>query len=156
MKKISILAGVAVVALALLPSAGRAQVASYAELLRTDVQAQKQLIMTEALQLSDAQAEAFWPIYREYQFEYSKFGDKRLALIKRYAERYESFGPEDASGIAKDWFDQEKERLALLDATYQKIAKSLDPSVALRFVQVESALNKVVDLQVASRLPLIP
>lgn len=156
MKKISILAGVTVAALVLLPSPGRAQVASYAELLRTDVQAQKQLITTEALQLSDAQAEVFWPIYREYQFAYSKIGDKRLALIKRYADSYETFGPEDASGIAKDWFEQEKERLALLDATYQKVAKALDPSVGLRFVQVESALNKVVDLQIASQLPLIP
>ena len=41
--------------------------AAYAELLRSDVRTQKVAILTEVLDLTEAEDKAFWPIYREYQ-----------------------------------------------------------------------------------------
>ena len=43
----------------------------YFELLRSDVRTAKVEILTEALDLSDAEAAAFWPVYREYETELS-------------------------------------------------------------------------------------
>ena len=39
---------------------------AYAELLRSDVRAQKVAIITEVMGFTEAEDTAFWPIYREY------------------------------------------------------------------------------------------
>ena len=49
-------------------------------------------MLTESMELEEAESERFWPIYREYELELSKLGDRRLALMKRYAQEYESRG----------------------------------------------------------------
>ena len=58
---------------------------AYAELLRSDVRAQKVAIITEVMGFTEAEDAAFWPIYREYDLEMAKLGDERVALIEEYA-----------------------------------------------------------------------
>src|SRR5262249_30442010 len=47
---------------------------AYAELLRSDVRAQKVAIITQVMDFTEAEDAAFWPIYREYDLEMSKLG----------------------------------------------------------------------------------
>jgi hypothetical protein len=61
---------------------------AYAELLRSDVRAEKVAILTEVMGFTDAEDKAFWPIYREYDAEMSKLGDERVALIDDFASHY--------------------------------------------------------------------
>ena len=126
----------------------------YMELLRQDLRTNKLAVMTEAMALTDEQGEVFWPIYREYQTNLSKVGDKRIAMIKDFAEHYEDMTGEKAKEITKNWFGQQKERLGLLEKTSKKIAKATDPVTAARFIQVENAVDMIVNLQIASELPL--
>ena len=58
---------------------------AYAELLRSDVRAQKVAILTEVMGFTEAEDKAFWPIYRDYDAEMAKLGDERVALIAEYA-----------------------------------------------------------------------
>ena len=53
-------------------------------LLRSDVQAQKTDIIGKTMQLNDADAKAFWPLYREYANEQQTLGDQRVSVIKDY------------------------------------------------------------------------
>ena len=126
----------------------------YMELMRQDLRTNKLAVMTEAMALTDAQGEVFWPIYRDYQTDLSKIGDKRIAMIKDYAENYENMTDEKAKELVKNWFGQQKGRLSLLEKTAKKVAKATDSVVAARFIQVENAVNMLVDLQIASELPL--
>ena len=43
---------------------------AYAELLRSDVRAQKIAILTEVMGFTEAEDKAFWPIYREYDLRW--------------------------------------------------------------------------------------
>ena len=61
---------------------------AYAELLRSDVRAQKVAIITEVMGFTEAEDKAFWPIYREYDVEMAKLGDERVAMIAEYAGNY--------------------------------------------------------------------
>ena len=126
----------------------------YMELLRQDLRTNKLAVMTEAMALTDEQGEVFWPIYREYQTDLSKIGDKRIAMIKDFAEHYEDMTGEKAKEITKNWFSQQKDRLSLLEKASKKIAKATDPVTAARFIQVENAVNMIINLQIASELPL--
>jgi len=139
---------------AAVPAQAQSQNEQYMELLRQDLRTGKIEIMTEAMALTDEQGEVFWPIYREYQTKLSTIGDKRIAMIKDYAENYENMTDEKAGEIVKNWFGQQKDRLSLLEKTAKKVAKGTDSIIAARVIQVDNAVNMLVDLQIASELPL--
>ena len=61
---------------------------AYAELLRSDIQAQKVAILTEVMGFTEAEDNAFWPIYRDYNAEMDALGNERVALIAEYARAY--------------------------------------------------------------------
>jgi hypothetical protein len=43
---------------------------AYIELLRSNARTQKVVVITEALQLTDEESTAFWPVHREYELVY--------------------------------------------------------------------------------------
>lgn len=126
----------------------------YIELMRQDLNTDITLVMTEGMALTDAQGEIFWPIYRDHQSKQSAIGDRRIALIKDYAENWENLTQDKAADIMKESFKIQKDRLSLLEKTAKKISKELDPITAARFVQVERALSMIIDIQIAAEIPL--
>ena len=127
----------------------------YLELLRTDVRTEKVAILTEALELDEKQAAAFWPIYREYDAELAEVGDRRVDLVKRFVSMYGTMSNEDAGLFAKDWFAIQQDRLKLREKYFGRIAKATSNLVAARFVQVENTLGMLIDLQIAAEAPLM-
>jgi hypothetical protein len=127
---------------------------AYAELLRSDVRAQKIAIITEVMGFTDAEDTAFWPIYREYDAEMSKLGDERVALVAEYAAAYESLTDAAADQLARKAIDLEARRQAVKAKCYDRVQKALSAKTALRFLQVEQQLLLIIDLQVASALPI--
>ena len=131
------------------------QIDSYVELLRSDIRTQKQAVLAEVMQFSDEQAAVFWPIYREYDLELSKIGDQRLALIKDFAANYETMTDEKAKEIADRSFKLEEDRVKLRRKYFETVQKGLDPIIAAKFVQVERAIDALIDVQLAAELPLM-
>ena len=129
---------------------------AYAELLRADVRAQKVAIITEVMGFTDKEDEAFWPIYREYDLEMAKLGDERVALIADYAKNYANVTDEVADRLASKALELESRRQELKGQVYQKVKKALSPLTAARFLQVEHQLLLLIDLQIASSLPVAP
>jgi len=128
---------------------------TYVNLLREDVQKQKVAITSQLMQLSPEQAAIFWPIYNEYAKELSALGDLRLRAIKEYAANYSSLSDEKATELAKMRFEYEERLLAVKKKYFEKLSKALTLKLAARFFQIENQLLDVIDLQVASNLPVI-
>jgi hypothetical protein len=133
-----------------------AQGEPYLELLRSDIQANKVAILTEAMQLTDEQGEKFWPIYREFQTELAKLGDERIAMIKDFAANYGSLSEDQARQISKTWFSLERRNVDLLQKTHDKIAKELGYGVAGRFVQVENLVQQLIRVRLSAEMPIYP
>jgi hypothetical protein len=128
---------------------------AYAELLRSDVQAQKIAILTEVMGFSEAEDKAFWPIYRDYNTEMAKLGDERVALIAEYAGVYSKITDDAARSLATRAIDLDKRRTAALERCFTRVGTTLSPTKALKFLQVEHQLLLIIDLQIASSLPIV-
>jgi hypothetical protein len=129
---------------------------AYAELLRSDVRTLKVAILTEVMGFSEAEDDAFWPIYREYDVEMSKLGDQRLDLVAEYAKHYSTLTDSVADDLARRALELEVKRQALRQRCYERVKVALSPRTAMRFLQVEHQLQLVIDLQVAASLPIAP
>ncbi len=130
-------------------------VEKYAELLRSDWKADRVAIITEALDLTDEQSTKFWPIYREYDGELTLLNDQRWALIKDFAGQYTTMTDEGAKDLMKQAFKLRNKRNDLLEKYAGKVTKEIGGRAAARWAQLESALHSMLDLGLASELPLI-
>jgi hypothetical protein len=128
---------------------------AYIELLRSDVKAKKVAIITEVMQFTEDEAKAFWPVYREYELDLAKLGDARLALIKDYAENYESLTDEKAKDLVNEVFKFEGKRTKLKKKYFKKLDRVLPSKTVAKFFQLENQILLLIDLQIASNLPMI-
>ena len=143
-----------VIVFVLATSIGYAQEA-YIELLRSDVKTKKVAIITEVIQFTDEEANAFWPIYREYDLELAKIGDARIALIKDYAQHYETMTDEKAKELVQMALKLEGKRTKLKRKYFKRFDRVLSSKTVAKFFQLENQINLLIDLQIASELPLI-
>jgi len=128
---------------------------TYLELLKSDIRTKKVAIITATMGLTDEESSAFWPIHREYEVELSKMIDDRIEMIEDYIQNYDDLTDEKAREIAKKVFALEKRRTKLKKKYFKRVEKALSATIAAKFIQIESQINLVADLQIASELPLI-
>lgn len=131
-----------------------ANLRAYTDLLRSDIRAQKVAIITEVMGFTEAEDAKFWPVYRDYETQLTKLNDERLALIKDYALKYDKLTDADADRIAKGALDLEARRNALKSKYYDQLKAVLPAKTAARALQVENQIMLLLDLQIASSLPV--
>jgi hypothetical protein len=127
----------------------------YFELLRQDIKTTKVAILTESLPMTQAESDAFWPIYRAYDLELSKIADRRIAGIKDYAKVYENMTDSAAVSLIEGSYELQKDRLDLLMDTFKKVSKATNPQLAARFVQIENQIITLLDMKLIEEVPLI-
>lgn len=128
---------------------------SYFELLRQDLATKKVALITEVMRFTDEESEVFWPLYREFDFENAKLGDEMLKLIKDYAAHFENITDEKAVELMNKNFDLQKKGLDLKRDYLKKFSKVIAPARAVKFMQVMNQIEMILDLQIASQLPLV-
>jgi hypothetical protein len=132
-----------------------ANLKAYVDLLRKDVKKDKVAILTDLMQLGPDESAKFWPVYNEFDKALTKLADERIAFIRMYAENYGSLTDQKASQIAMGLLDIEGRRNQLKKDYLQRMSQSLSGKVAARFLQIESQLERVIDLQIAASLPVV-
>ncbi len=132
-----------------------ANVKAYIDLLRKDIKKDKVGILTEMMDFTPDEASRFWPVYNAYDKELTKLGDERIALIRMYADNYGDLTDTQATTIVNGLLDVSAKRNALQKKYFQQISQALNPKLAARFIQVEHQILLVLDLQVASSLPVV-
>lgn len=129
-------------------------VTNYIELLRSDLKTQKKAVITEAMNFTEQEAAAFWPVYREYEAELDKLGDARIVLIKDYADNYEKLTDAKAKELIERSIKFQKDRLDVKSKFFKEFCKVLPVTKAARLMQVDQQIHLLLDLQIAAELPL--
>ena len=137
------------------PSNAQKNVQAYIDLLRRDVRQEKAEIMGAVMILSAQDATKFWPIYTDYDAQLTKLNDQRVENIKEYARAYDQMTDEKADELIQKSLAYQKQRAELLAQTYDKVKQTLGAITAARFAQVEHQLLLIIDLQIASSLPIV-
>jgi hypothetical protein len=135
-------------------SAKEQNLKEYIDLLRGDVRSQKSAIMSAVMQLDPDEAAKFWPIYRDYDAALTQLNDQRVANIEEYSRTYTQLTDAKADELVRNALLYQKQRGELLAKYYDRVKEALGAITAARFVQVEHQLLLIIDLQIASSLPI--
>ncbi len=142
--------------IAALATPALAQTASDMQILRDKIKADKKLLVAQNMQLTDAEAKAFWPIYEAYQKDLQAINQRIGKAILAYAEAYKGDSLTDAQ--AKTLVD---EAIAIEAAEAQlrkdysaKLAKALPGKKVARYLQIENKIRAVIRFDLAAQIPL--
>jgi hypothetical protein len=138
------------------PSDQDLNIRAYIELLRSDVRSQATEVVGEIMRLEGEESKRFWPIYREFELELGRQGDRKFELIKKYSDNYGSLSDEVADELVRGIFALEQERHNLKMRYYDRMKQALSARIAARFLQVSNQILMLIDLQIAASLPAIP
>jgi hypothetical protein len=128
---------------------------AYIDTLRADLKADKTDLVTEAMQFSDKDAAAFWPVYKRYEAEVVKLNDERVGVIKTYSDTWMTMADDDARSLVKKALDLESRRTDLRKKYFAEFSKVLPGLTVAKVFQVEHRLDVLVDLRIASELPAL-
>jgi hypothetical protein len=125
------------------------------DLLRKDLRDQKKQIVAANVPLTGDEAAKFWPVYDAYTQETIKLNDQRYALVKEYAGNYASLTDALAASYIRRWIGVDEAATKLRLQWIPKFEAILGEKKAAIFFQVDRRVGLMVEIQLASQLPLI-
>ena len=125
------------------------------DLLRKDIRSQKKQLIAQNLKLTDTEATKFWPIYDQYTSDLVKINDKKYKAIQDYAQKFGSLSDAEAQSLAKQALDVDAAAAQLRLKYLPIFAQAVGGVRAATFSQLDRRISMMIDLQLASRLPLV-
>jgi len=128
------------------------------QVLREKLQADKKAVIAANMNLTEAEAKSFWPLYEEYQKELHKINDGMAMLIVAYSKDYNanSLTDDKARKLLDRYFGIEESELKLKRAFVPKLAKVLPGRKVVRYMQLENKVRALVKYEIAAEVPLEP
>jgi hypothetical protein len=127
------------------------------QILRDKLKADKKVLVAANMQLTDAEAKTFWPIYDAYQNDLKAINARLGNAIFAYADAYKAGPISDAT--AKKFLD---EAIAIDDAEAKlrkdyaaKLTAAIPAAKAARYLQIESKIRAAIRYEMAAAIPLV-
>ncbi|HYW70690.1 MAG TPA: hypothetical protein VE961_06635 [Pyrinomonadaceae bacterium] len=139
-----------------MPAADRTSVSdSEIDMMRKDIRSRRKQIIAANVQMTDAEAEKFWPIYDQYAADQKKAYDIHYSLLKEYAAADKNMTDALALSLTKRWTEADTAKAQLRVKYFPMFDKVLGAKRAARICQLDRMLTLMVDLQIGSDVPLI-
>jgi hypothetical protein len=155
MKRLSALLLVGLMACALPTLAQEASDANM-EILKQKLKADKKLLVANNMELSDAEAKKFWPLYDAYQKDLEQVNQKLGQTIRDYAEAFNkgSIPDNTAKKLLGDALSVEEQETKLKRSYAEKLEKALPYSKVARYIQIETKIRSLIKMELAQQIPL--
>jgi len=127
----------------------------YIELVRGVLKLEKKAVVAEAMMLTSAESGPFWELYNEYELAVNKVQNKRVALIKDYAQNFGTMTDAKADELMKGHLAFQGELLKLKKSYYNKFKKILPTGKAAKFLQIDNKIEALVNAELALEIPVV-
>jgi Spy/CpxP family protein refolding chaperone len=125
------------------------------KLFRKDVRSLKKQIIAANMDLTDTEAQQFWPIYDRYTSELAAITDTKYALLQAYVQNYGALTSDQAESYVKGRAAVEESIMKLRLKYFPVFREVLSAKATALFFQMDWRLGLIMDLQLASQTPLI-
>ncbi len=129
------------------------------EILKDKIKADKKLLVATNMNLTDAEAKNFWPLYEGYQKELGEINQRILTAIKGYADAYNAgkgeISNDEAKKLLAEALKAEESELKLRQSYSAKLGKVLPATKVVRYLQIENKIRASVKFELAAQIPLV-
>ena len=126
------------------------------EILKQKLKADKKLLVAGNMDLSDAEAKKFWPVYDAYQKDLEQVNHKLGQTIKDYADAFNKGPIQDntAKKLLNEALSAEEQETKLKRTYAEKLEKVLPYSKVARYIQIENKIRALIRMELAQQIPL--
>jgi hypothetical protein len=128
------------------------------QVLRDKLMADKKLVVSTNLDLTPAEASAFWPLYEAYQKDLQRANSQLATVVANYAKEYNAntLTDEKATRILREAGAADDLSVQLRKAMAARLVPVLPGRKLARYLQIENKIHAVVMYEIAAQVPLAP
>ncbi len=124
--------------------------------MKQDLRHVKRELIAQNIQLKNSKIHTeFWTIYNDYEAASKKEYEIYIKKLNVYTANIGNMTSEIAGDMVNESFRIKNIRIKLLEKAYKKISSKISPVEAAQFFQIENRIGLMIDLQIASGLPMI-
>ena len=127
------------------------------EILRQKISADKKLLIATNMNLTEAEAKVFWPIYDAYQKDLQQINERIIKGLTAYAAALKK-GPLPgavADALLHEMVAIEEDEVALKRSYIPKLYAVLPAGKVARYIQMETKIRALVRFDLAANVPLV-
>jgi len=124
------------------------------ELSRANIQNRRQEIVQQILELTPAESDKFWPVYRDYRNEIARVSDQRVELIEKFVTQAATMSDEQSEKLLHQWFSLREQQIGVQKKYAGKFRKVLPGAKVVRFYQTENLLDTIVSANIQASMPV--
>ena len=118
------------------------------------LRSEKKQVVAANMDLTETEAERFWPVYDRYAADMAAIYDDKLALVDEYFDNYKTMKGDEAASYMRRSAAVEQNITALRLKYVPEFCRVLSGRKAALLFQIEWRLDLMIDLQLA-QAPLI-
>jgi hypothetical protein len=124
------------------------------QIVLEQLRADKKLLVSENMQLTETEAKSFWPVYESYQDELFLLRARTLKMLGDYEASYAKLTNDIARKLLDEYMNIETLRLKLHQAYLPKFRKVLPETKVARYYQLENKMQAALMYELARTIPL--
>jgi hypothetical protein len=136
-------------------AAAQDKAADNMDLVKEKIRTDKKLFIATNMQMTEAEAKAFWPVYEAYQAELAKLREREIKLIEKFAANYETMSDDVAKSLLDDSLSIDSDHQKVRQSYLSKFRGVLPDKNVARYYQLESKIDAVLEYEMARRIPLV-
>ena len=127
------------------------------QIIHEKIKADKKLIVSKYLELTESEAQKFWPVYEEYQKDVQRSNERLLRLLESYAADYrnKSMTDDKAKKLLDEWIAIEQDEGKRRSTFAPKVLQALPAKQAARYLQIENEYRILIRYELAATVPLV-
>lgn len=127
------------------------------EILRQKIKADKKLVVAANMQLTEAEAKTFWPVYDAYQKDLAALNERMAKAIVAYADAYNkgSVADETAKKLIGEAIAIEEAEVKMKRSYLPKLEKAVGGTKSARYLQIENKIRAIIKYELAANIPLV-
>ena len=138
-----------------LPVLAQDKPADNMQIVREKIQADKKLLVATNMDLTEKEAQAFWPVYESYQKDLGLLNGRMLVLLQDYAKNYNAITDDEAKKLVDQYLAIEQDRINLKQSYRPKLRQALPEKKVARYLQIENKVEAVIRYELAGKVPLV-
>ena len=122
---------------------------------RDAVKADKKAVVTKNMDLTDAEAKKFWPLYDAYQKDLDRVLKRQNRAVVDYVNGASTMNDANAKRIARELLDADAEEQRLRERQLKKLYAILPARKAIRYMQIENKIRTLNHYDMGAQIPLV-
>ena len=126
------------------------------EVTRQAIESQRRVLVSGALPLTDAEADAFWPLYDAYEKERRPLDARANKLVADFLAGASTLTDAQAKAMVEEALEIDEGKLRVRRGYVGRMLKAIPPRKVARFYQIDNKLDAAVRADLAKQIPLAP